>query len=133
MKWNKETRRKLFWLLKKADELGGLGIKKAMGIPGNLTEDRDYVEIPYPRCSYIKRSFLIRAYLFQGPSRRQVLDIDSIIRQIREECFIDVPPSLVAIIIYEYKDRKINPEWRKIDLLKIPKDVAEKFLVLGVP
>ena len=140
MKWNKQNKEKLCLLLRGADydKLKGLGIETT-DTSSSGKASRNHVLIPI----VVNKSLLIRYYL----AKYHELAIGKIRAKIKSDFMIDVSPALVATVKTASKGVPFatatgssNTGWSPFLMgsgwaicLKIPKDVAEKFLVLGVP
>jgi len=123
MKWNKENRKRLHDLLKGADHdrLQNLGVN-IIKAPLGEKPDRKHILIPIN----LKKSQLIRYQLQKNPK----FSIQKIIAKIKQEFWLEVNPTLVSVVRHHGQGEKTGPE---VEYLKIPKEVAEKFLILGVP
>jgi hypothetical protein len=136
MKWDKQNKEKLCLLLRGADydKLKGLGIETT-DTSSSGKASRNQVLIPI----VVNESLLIRHYLAKHPE----LTIGKIRAKIKSDFMIDVKPALVATVkacLSPTATGFSNTGWSPFLMgsgwaicLKIPKDIAEKFLVLGVP
>jgi len=129
MRWNKENKKRLNDLLKGAnhDRLQNLGVD-IIKAPLGEKENREYILIPINLEQ--NKSQLIRYQLQKNPK----FSIQKIMEKIEEEFWVEVYPSLVSLtthyVRHHGQGEETSPE---VEHLKIPKEVAEKFLVLGAP
>jgi len=126
MKWDKQNKKRLHDLLEGADhdrlqDLGVKIIKAPLGEKG----DRKHILIPIIT---LNKSQLIRHYLGKDPKS----STGNIVKKIKEELWLDVNPTLVHAVKH-FSHVLSEVSFEEIDYLKIPKETAEKFLVLGIP